>query len=261
MRLTPKEQKLYKALYASRIFNTKDVKKYIKKPQKAFFYTHKLLKKGYIKKIKKGLYAIVPYEVAPDTKNKYQPEPKLIATKLVRPYFLSHHSALELHGIASSVFFQVYISSFKQFKKLSYQGFTYIPVYTKHTFGITKTKYYGVDINVTDLERTFLDCIRQLKYAGGIEEFIKSIMSLSHLNYKKLMFYLKKFNEKSLYIKTGYFLGLLKEEMHVPKHIIEKLKKKVGKKKYYIEKKGKQKYVRGWNLIVPKNIKELMKVA
>ena len=257
MRLTPEEQKLYKALYASRVFTTKDVKKLVK-PQKAFTYIHRLSKKGYFKKIKKGLYAIVPYEVAPDTKNKYQPEPKLIAIKLITPYFLSHHSALELHGIANSVFSQLFISSTKQFKKFSYQSYAYTPIYTKHTFGITKKGYYGVNINVTDLERTFLDCIRQLKYVGGVEEFVKSVTSITHLNYKRLILYLQKFDEKSLYAKTGYFLGLLKDELHVPKKVIEELKGKVGKKTYYI---GKGKYVKEWNLIVPKNIDELMKVA
>lgn len=219
------------------------------------------MEKKYVKRIKSALYAVVPYEVAPDTKDKFQPEPKLIATKFVTPYFLSHHSALELHGIANSVFFNIYISSTKQFKKLSYQDYVYIPITTKHIFGVQELNYYGIKVKVTDLERTFLDCARQLKYAGGIEEFIKSLMSATHFNHEKLWLYLKKFDEKSLYAKAGYFLELLKEELGVPEKVIKKLRKKRGKKVYYLEKKGKQKYVKKWNLMVPANIKELMKVA
>lgn len=261
MSLTPEEQKLYQALYSRRVFTIAEVKQIFKKDYKAFTYAHRLMKKGYSARIKSGLYAIVPYEVAPDLKRIFQPDPKLVASKLVQPYFLSHHSALEIHGVANSIFHQAYVSSPKQFKKVVYQNCSYISLTTKHLFGMTPVNHYGLKINVSDQERTFLDCLRQLKYAGGLEEFLKSIMGLSSLNYQKLLKYLHQFNEQSLYAKTGYLLELFQKEFQVKSPVLAQLQKKIGKKTYYLERKGKQKFIKKWNLIVPANIKELIQGA
>jgi predicted transcriptional regulator of viral defense system len=76
-------------------------------------------------------------------------------------------------------------------------------------FGIEQIQRGPLKINVSDRERTVLDCIRNIEYAGGIEELTKSISAFPGLNYKKLLEYLDLFKEKSMYHRTGFILDSL----------------------------------------------------
>lgn len=263
MKLTPREQKIYKALYSQEIFTLEDVSQILKNYKQTLKVVKSLLNKQYIQKIKRGLYVIVPYAIAPDKENKYSPDKYLIASKLIKPYFFSHHSALEIHGVANSVFFTVFLSSGKGARTFTYKDITYRFIKTPYFFGLQDKIYSHRKIKVSDKERTFLDCLRSLKYAGGLEEFLKSVIGFPSLDSQKLSLYLKKFNEKSLYQRTGYILTLLKEELKIEKNLLEKLKKQVTNKTYYLDPimRRKCKKVKEWNLMVPKNIKELIQVA
>lgn len=263
MELTPREQKIYRALYAQEVFTLKDVDKILKNYKQTLRVVKSILNKKYIQKVKRGLYVVIPYGTAPDKENKYAPDKYLIASKLIKPYFFSHHSALEIHGVANSVFFTVFLSSDKGARVFTYKDTTYNTIKTSYFFGLQDKIYSHRKIKVSNKERTFLDCLRSLKYAGGLEEFFKSVTGFSSLDTKKLQLYLKKFNEKSLYQRTGYILELLKDEFRVKESFLEKLKKQVTKKTYYLDPlmKGSCKKIKEWNLMVPKNIKELMQVA
>jgi len=48
-------------------------------------------------------------------------------------------------------------------------------------------KYYqGGKVRVSSKERTFIECINRIQYAGGWEECVKSLESLGGLNMEKL---------------------------------------------------------------------------
>jgi predicted transcriptional regulator of viral defense system len=128
-------------------------------------------------------------------------------------------------------------------------------------FGIEQIQRGTLEINVSDRERTVLDCIRNIEYAGGIEELTKSISAFPGLNYKKLLEYLDLFNEKSMYHRTGFILDRLKSELNVSQDILESIREKLGKRTYYLHPGTKGVYKKEWNIIVPENITELMKVA
>ncbi|MBI5778528.1 MAG: hypothetical protein HZA49_03620 [Planctomycetes bacterium] len=130
---------------------------------------------GYLKKIRRGLYALVPIEfVGKD----YQPDKFLVASRVSEPYAISYYSALELHGIGQSVFNRVYISSPHRFVSFAHQGIEYKWRFTKDLFGATTLIREGQVINVTDIERTILDCLRQPDLAGGVDELIRSLEGL-----------------------------------------------------------------------------------
>lgn len=132
----------------------------------------RLSKGGYLQKIRRGLYALVPIEfIGKD----YQPDKFLVASRVSEPYAISHYSALELHGIGQSVFNRVYISSPNRIIHFSHQGIEYKGVITRDLFGSTTIVREGQVINVTDIERTILDCLRQPDLAGGVDEFIRSL--------------------------------------------------------------------------------------
>jgi len=253
--LSPTEQMLYSKLYPKRVITTMDVFRFLKDKHKSADYLTNLREKGFVQRIRRGVYAILPPDAVGGS---FLPDKFLIAGKLRDRYYVSHHSALELHGVAESTFSVVYISSPSYQSPFTYQGITYKIVTTKHFFGMKKIQYKGEKLLVSDLEKTVLDCIRRIKYAGGLEELMKSLSNIPHLDYNKLWRYLKKIDEKALYHKTGFILETLKR---TPESFLNRIKGGMGKRVCYLYGEKNCVYNREWNLMVPKNLEELMRFA
>ena len=256
--LSPLEQNVYFNFYEKEVFRTDDVYRQISNKKTARQIISRLKKKGYIKQIRRGLFAVVPAQMIG---KDYTVDRILIASQLATPYFLSHHTALEIHGVAQSYFNIVYISTNKILKSFDFQGTTYRFVTTKYLFGTEPVSRGNRNISASDRERTILDCIRNIEYAGNIEELAKSISAFSGLDYKKLLKYLDIFDEKSLYHRTGFIFDTLRDELNVPEDFVDKITKKLSRRTYYLLKKTGGTYNKKWNIMVPGNIKEMMKIA
>lgn len=255
--LSPTEQMLYSKLYPKRVVNTSDINNILKDKHKSADYITNLREKGFLQKIKRGVYAVVP----PDALGKeYSPDKFLVGGKLKKNYYISHHSALELHGLAESIFNIVYITSNTYSQPLNHRNITYKFVTTKYFFGIEETQYKGETLEISDIEKTFLDCIRRIKYTGGLEELIKSLQGIPDMDYKKIWNYLKKFDETFLYHKAGFFLEFL-DNLSPPSSVLRKIQQNKGKRVYYLYGKENCVYKKKWNLMMPKNFKELVTFA
>lgn len=250
--LSPTEQRIYSQLYSQRVITTEDVKGIVGESHKSANYTNNLKRKGYLQKIRKGVYAIVPPNLVGE---EFKPDKFLIAGNLKDDYYLAYHSALELHGVAQSAYNTVWISCENPSEPFSYQEINYRFVTSKHDFGLTQTQRQNNSLRVSDREKTLLDCIRKPKYAGGWEELLKSIESFPAVTSKRLLSYLEKFSEQGLYQKTGFILENI--GLPVSQEIIAELKSHGGERTYYLDKNKRSHYVSQWNLMVPDNWEEM----
>lgn len=254
--LSPTEQRVYSELYSKRVITTIDVRRILGDPHKTADYISNLRDKGYLMKIRKGLYAIVP----PNLVGKgFNPDKYLVGSRLKQDSFLSYHTALELHGLAQSAFSTVYITIGDRSGSFSYQGMEYRFTSTKHLFGKMSMNYQGQQVMVSDRERTVLDCIRRVRYAGGLEELVKSISNVPSFDFEKILDYLERFGERSLYHKTGFILESL--GARVPPEFLQALHSEVGKRVYYLDEEKRSVLNRKWNLMVPRTFEELVKGA
>lgn len=250
--LSPTEQKVYSKLYSKRVINTDDVKEILGEGHRSVDYINNLRQKGYLDKIRRGVYAVVPPNlVGRDLK----PDKFLVAGKLKDDYYLSYHSAMELHGVAQSTYNTVWITTKRPSADFQHKSICYRFVSTQYYFGLKEINRRGVMLTTSNREKTFLDCLRRIKYSGGLEELIKSFQNFPSLNWEKLLDYLKKFQENSLYQKTGFLLENL--NLSVPEEVTKTIQKRVSKKTYYLDKDRRSSYVGKWNLMVPDNFEEL----
>lgn len=254
--LSPTEQKVYSGLYSKRVITTEDVKEVLGGAHKSADYITNLREKGYLQKIRRGVYVIKPPDMIGE---EYRPDKYPVASKLKEEYFLSYHTALELHGMAQSTYNEVWITVKKGARNFSYKDIDYRFTTTKHYFGIDSKDYQGSTLKVSDREKTLLDCIRRMGRAGGLEELVKSINNYPAVAWDKLLDYLERIDEKKLYQKTGFILE--KTALNPPKDVLEEIKNGVGKKTYYLQENRKSSYNKKWNLMVPENFEELVRGA
>lgn len=252
--------KLYQQLLGESFFTFEDALKLVGDRRLTKVKIYRLAKEGYIRPVKRGLYHIIPiqYLGKEPSFDKF-----LLGGKLIEPYYFSHHSALEIHGVSNAAIFNtVYVSSPRQFRPLSYGGVEYLWVKNVNSFvGVESIIWSDKVVYVSDRERTILDCLQRIDLAGGFEEVYKSLISFPSINPTKLYQYLEKRGRKSLFYRAGFFLSLgeVRDRWRISEDFLEKVRSTVGKKTYYFAaKKGRGRLVKEWNLIVPDNIEALM---
>lgn len=215
---------------------------------------NKYINQNKILKIRDGLYYVVPLNKPSVTPNPYK-----ISGSLTADYYLGYHTALELHGVAYTTFNTKYTVAVKLPKPFSYNGIIYQCVKALNNdtkTGIEKLTVDNLTINVSDRERTLIDCLDRLNYSGGIEEAVKSLRNFPSLNFNNLYKYLAKLNRKILFSKTGWLIQLLQDRWSVDTKFLNKLKGYIsGRPMYLSNMEGiEYKHNSDWNLMIPSNI-------
>ena len=251
--------KIYKDFSDKSVFTLEEViKKYKADKKNANNILHYLIKKGIIGKVKRGLYYTIPI----NTNGEYQPEAILVAGKLSPQYFLGYHTALEVNGAGYSKFNAVYVSSNNHFKKFSFKGITYFnisPVNNDFTTGITKVNLGYNTIRVSDRGRTLIDCIDKLKYAGGLEEYLKSVKMFPSINSGKVFRYVQLFGQRNLYNKAGWVLSVFKDRWKITETQLDKFRKQKSDHIVYLsDNKRNSKFNSEWNIITPGSVESII---
>jgi len=203
------------ALYDSgkTIFTIADTARITKlSPALASSLLYKAAKRGLVSRLKRGLFVIVPPELGSST--QYFGNPYLWpAISLFCPVLHLPCAAMELHRMVTQPQFVTFLSSTKPHTKTDFARHRFRFVYLKndHFFGTMKhwvTKEQAVE--VSDLERTILDGLRQPEYCGGITEVAKGLwMRRADLRPQKLVEYAARFQSGAVTRRLGYLLELL----------------------------------------------------
>ena len=169
-----------------------------------------------------------------------------------------YHTALEIHGLSRyGMSNEIYIN--KKISKILEQSnqFTIKTVKLPESdIGITKINYEKTEINVTDLERTIIDCIHKPKYAIGWENVLYAIKKVEHINERTLLDYLKKLKTPSLYAKVGYLLEQFKEKWHISTITIIELEQMKPRNPVRFFRNFPGSLNNDWNLYIPDNLLE-----
>jgi predicted transcriptional regulator of viral defense system len=135
-----------------------------------------LVKRGVAMRLKPGLFILVPFELGRE--REYLGNPYVVARELAggRDYYLSHASAMDLHGMVTQPQLVVYTTSPHLLRGRTILGteFRFVRCKPEHLFGVTQ---HWVDktqqVAVSDLERTVIDGLKQPDYCGGFAEVAK----------------------------------------------------------------------------------------
>jgi len=173
---------------------------------------HKAVRRGLVSRLKPGVFVIVPPELG--STSEYAGDPFLTAKGLAggAPCFISHASAMEIHRMVTQPQLAVFASSSKRLRSRTVYGtqFRFVYVQPEHYFGTMKhwaTKQESVEIS--DLERTVIDGLRQPEYCGGITEAAKGLwMRHQDMQATKLVDYALRMATGAVVRRLGYLLEL-----------------------------------------------------
>ena len=211
--LGPQAAGLITALHEKRrtIFSVRDVKEITGlAPKSARNFAATLVQRGIATRLKAGLFILVPLELGRE--REYLGNPYLVARELAagRPYFVSHASAMDLHGMVTQPQLVVYVTTHSAVRGWTILGteFRFIRCEPEHLFGMVDHWVEKTEkVVVSDLERTVIDGLKQPEYCGGFSEVAKGFwMRRRDVDIARLVDYALRLDVGAVIRRLGFLL-------------------------------------------------------
>ncbi len=171
---------------------------------------------------------------------------------------VAYHGALQYYALQTQQFKTIYLHSDKRFRPFVIDGVAYEYHPLKFTYNVVVSKDSdGNPIAVTSLSQTMVDCIRHIDLAGGLEELLYALSSISYgqLKEKDMLVCLEAYDNASLWSRTGYLLSLFKDSIGIGDKFLSTCRiKGSGVKNKLSDGEKDLEFVPGWNMFVPKDI-------
>jgi len=170
----------------------------------------RLVRKGWLQRLERGLYMIIPLEAGPE---RFWSENALVlASNLVSPGAVAYWSALRFWNMTEQIPRVQFIQTTKRKRSLTIQGveFQFIHVAERYFFGISTRKIEDIPIIVTDREKTIIDAASRPELSGGIIQLAQAMKSsVNSVDWEKLDHYLVQWGGGVVAKRLGYLVETL----------------------------------------------------
>lgn len=173
-------------------------------------FVHKLVGRGVATRLWSGLYILVPFELGRE--RQYMGNPYVVARELMggKAYYLSHASAMDIHGMVTQPQLVVYVTSPAPMRGRTVLGteFRFVRCKPSDVFG---TAEHWVEkqekVVVSDIERTVVDGLKQPEHCGGLTEVAKGLaMRRTDVNAKNLVDYALRLGVGAVIRRLGFLM-------------------------------------------------------
>lgn len=179
------------------------------------------------------------YERIPAERGTYafpDPNPLVIGSHLVEPYYFSYGTAAFFHALSTQAWATVYIATDGgKTRSLVIRDKEYRVVgQPKHQFfGATAVEVYGSLAWMAEPEKTVLDSLERPPYAGGLPEVAAMLHAgRARLDWDKLAHSALRFRSQALLQRLGYLVDLL--GIQTPPAVRATLQAQIGKATTYL---------------------------
>ena len=207
------------------VFSLSDLVQIIPNRVYAKKFISRMIKKGKVKRIRKGLYT-------------FHDDPFLIATFLLKPSYISTVSALSYYHKITQIPNEVFCFTSKPTKTYFFiERINFCK--TKYFFGFEMKKYAGVEIPIATVEKAIIDSIGTVPLSVIDDSF-------EEVDVKRMISYLKVIMKSSIIKRVGF---LLEENGY---NVYQTLKKYMNNKYIPLDPIAKSKGKRNskWKLVI-----------
>lgn len=215
---------------------------------------------GRIVRVKRGLYVTVPPGRSPEG---HMPDRFLLGAKLHGGAVISHHSALEMHGVANTLHASEVNLTLASpgGGRFRWRGILYRTTRSpaplarlgKEMWGVHPADIHGIMVPLTSIERSIVDAVARPGLGGGWEEIDHSVGSISYLRADLTAEYLRILGSPVLASRVGFLLERHAEGLGMEAIHLDAIAEMRPKSKVYLDgrKRESGRLMKRWNLIVP----------
>lgn len=175
----------------------------------ARFVAHRLVQKGWLERLRPGVYQFVPASRGPE--GVADSNPLSVGAALGSPYFYSFGTACTHHSLTTQVFADIYVACLGRRRPLALRGMRYVFVAMAESrfFGFEPVDVFGQSVQIATRERALLDAIDRPQYAGGIGEVAQiAARAVALVAWRPLVEMAARWSDSALVQRLGYLCEL-----------------------------------------------------
>jgi len=133
----------------------------------------------------------------------------LTGSFLVNPYYFSYSTSNAFYGFSTQMPSTVYIATTKNKHsvKIGNSHYRFIVISGRKFFGFENVRIFDADVLMADKEKTIVDSVDKIRYAGGIREVFDVLKNgLKKVDVTRLMDYAVRMGSNSLIQRLGFLL-------------------------------------------------------
>ncbi len=175
----------------------------------------RLVRKKWVLPLKRGLYAVVPLDVGVEGADAFVVHSFVIASMLVRPYYIGFWSALNHHGLTDQIPRTTFVATTKPRHPVRVLDAEYyfVKLAKQKFFGWQEEEVEGHRVRISNPEKTIADCLDHPEHCGGIEQIARAIyFSHEEIDMRRVVKYADRMANRTVLKRLGYILqatGLL----------------------------------------------------
>jgi len=219
---------------------------------------------GRIQQAARGIYAAVPPGIDPE---RFEPDRYLVAAATRPAGVFAYHAALELLGVAHSVWQECALHCMRRRSSIEVGSveIVFLPVPEPlrrrglQDLGTRKIPHEVRQLRVTGPERTLVEGFRQPHRVGGLGELLESAVGFAVLDFETLGEVLSAYGQRSLWAAVGWFVEKNRERWLPPERFLARCREERPRSRQYLlrDRRGGR-ALPGWNLIVPQELTALL---
>jgi len=173
----------------------------------------RLVHKGWLERIEKGKYLIIPLEAGPD--RVWTEDAFVIAGHLITPSMVAYWSALSYWNLTDQeprvTYVQTPARKENRTPKVLGMQFQIVRVKDRRFFGGHSDSIGESPVRVTDREKTIIDCLDRPDLSGGVGEVAKALREGDEeLDWERATEYLRRFGSGAVVKRPGFLVESVK---------------------------------------------------
>lgn len=186
------------------------------------------------------------------------PNVALVASKVAHDSVVSHHTALEVHGVAHSPLRTVYFTTAHKVADFEVRGYRFrrvVPPLSDQEFlrdYVTRVRVGDALVPATTRERTLVDCLRGPRLAGGLEELLRSLGGFTSMSAELAWRYARSLDSPTVVARLGWALELFADAWEPDKGVLGEMRASLNRGTYRLSaREQRAEFVSRWRLYVP----------
>jgi predicted transcriptional regulator of viral defense system len=169
-----------------------------------------LVRKGWLTRLRGGRYMLLPPERGAESIGENNP--LAIASAIVKESYVGWWSAAAFHGFTTQQPATVFVAVQRQIKTRTVEDteIRFVTIPPRKFFGFSRYTVYGRNTNISNPEKTVIDCIDRPDLAGGPTELTRIVHgALAEIDPKKLVATAMQMKSTSLLQRLGLLADLV----------------------------------------------------